>query len=299
MSPQPQPACVSCGAALAGRFCSECGEEVLDPHHQSLRYFFAQTVFHGLTEVDGKIWRTLRRLMFSPGDLPAEYAAGRRRLYVNPLRLLVTAIIVYALATRGGLQVSMFLGPVTLSVAPTSVREGASIEETVQRIDRFGLLRPLLEWKKSSADLESESARERFHAALERVAEPLSFANVVMLAIALYAIFHRRRRLFAEHGAFSLHFLSFVLFSSLVFALVPLLMKWGWSQIVLPLLLPVVVWQFAYLAIAIRRFYLGADGRRVRPALLASVAALLIYLLNSAFITGVQVAGGAFALWRL
>ena len=52
--------------------------------------------------------------------------------------------------------------------------------------------------------------------------------------------------------------------------------------------------QFAYLAVAIRRFYLpsGRWGSR----LLSVAAAMFIYVLNTVFITAVQVAGAAIAL---
>jgi hypothetical protein len=53
-------------------------------------------------------------------------------------------------------------------------------------------------------------------------------------------------------------------------------------------------WQFAYLAIAIRRFYLQAGRWGAR--LFSVAAAMLIYVLNSVFMTAVQVAGAAIAL---
>jgi hypothetical protein len=52
-----------------------------------------------------------------------------------------------------------------------------------------------------------------------------------------------------------------------------------------------------YVAKAISRFYFGTDPRWIRRGLLATAAAAMIYLLNSAFITGVQLLGGALALW--
>lgn len=299
MAPQPQPACVTCGQPLSGRFCSQCGEEVVDPHHQSARHFFTHTVLHGLTELDGAIWRTLRRLMFSPGFLPAEFSAGRRRLYVQPLRLLITAIIVYALATSGGIRISMDVGPLSLSIAPAAVNEGASIAETVHRIDRFGLLAPLLAKKQASHEGDFEAGREKFHAHLEKFAEPLSFANVLMLAFALSVLFQRKHRTFVEHGVFSLTFLSFVLFSSLLFAVMPVFMRMGFSRVLMPVILATLVWQFSYLAVAIRRFYFAADRRRLAPVLWATGAAFVIYFLNSVFITAVQILGAALALWRL
>jgi len=299
MAPERQPVCITCGQPLAGRFCSHCGEEVVDPHHQTVGHFCTHTVLHGLTEIDGKIWHTLRRLMFHPGFLPAEYAAGRRRPYVQPLRLLITAIIVYALATRGGLQVSMYLGPVTLSVAPAAVSEGASIPDTVQKIDRYGVLARLLAEKEAAHELNSEAEREQFHLHLEKFAEPLSFANVLMLAFVLYLLFRRKRPYFVEHGVFSLTFLSFVLFSSLLFAILPTLIRMGLNVVALPLIAVGLVWQFSYLTVAIRRFYFAKDVRRIQPIAWSIAASMVVYLLNSAFITAVQVLGAAMALWRL
>jgi hypothetical protein len=56
----------------------------------------------------------------------------------------------------------------------------------------------------------------------------------------------------------------------------------------------VSLWQFAYLAAAIRRFYL-ANGRW-GARLLSVCAAILLYVLNTAFMTGVQIVGAAIAL---
>lgn len=291
--------CASCRQPLAGRYCSHCGEEALDPRALTVRHFIKHTLVEAL-DLDGKIWRTLRKLMLRPGFLTAEYWAGRRQLYIKPVRLLVIAIITYAVLTQGsgGLQVSLFIGGLVLSIAPTAVPEGASVRETVQRIDRFGILENLLAAKEKTTDVTSDAARERFHRRLERFAEPLSFANVLLLALVVYALFYRERPLFVQHGVFSMHLVSFVLFSSLMFLPVPRLMQVDQSAMVLTIILVGVIWQFVYLAVAIRRFYFGKDARRFRTGFLAAATAFLIYLLNSVFVTGVQLLGGVLALWR-
>jgi hypothetical protein len=202
--------CASCSQPLHGRYCSHCGEEAHDPKALTVGHFLTHTLAHETLHLDGKIWRTLRLLITRPGFLAAEYSAGRRRLYVNPVRIFITAIIVYALLTRGGMNASLFVGYVVLSVAPASAPRGATVSETVRRIDRYGLLARMLAEKAQTRDLESEVLRERFQAKLEAFAEPLSFANVVLLAAALYMMFHRRRHLFVEHGVFSMQFMSFV-----------------------------------------------------------------------------------------
>jgi uncharacterized protein DUF3667 len=296
---QEAPAvCASCARPLAGRYCSHCGEETLDPRSLTVRHFVRHTFLHEALDLDGKIWRTLRRLLFRPGFLSGEYSAGRRRLYVSPLKLLATAIVVYAIATRGGLVVSLQVGRLTLSIAPTAVPRGASVEETVQRIDRFGVLQGLFAAREKSGRLAEEAARERFQATLEAFAEPLSFTNVLLLAFVLYALFRRRRALLVEHGVFSMHFVSFVLFSSLMFVPVPWLLAAGWNAVVVFILVAGVIWQFVYLSVALRRFYFGNEpGRRFLWR--SAGIALLIYLLNSVFVTGVQLLGGVLALWRV
>lgn len=287
--------CASCGQPLAGRYCANCGEKVLDPDALTVRHFITHTLVDEIAHLDGKFWRTLRNLLRRPGFLTAEYSAGRRRLYVRPVRLLIAAILTYALLTQGGLLVTLTIYYLHLSVAPTTVPESVSVVETVRRIDRFGVLGKILAAKAKSADLTSEAVRERFHRKLNQFAQPLSFANVLLLTLALYLFFHRRRRLLIDHAAFSMHFVSFVLLSSL--ALLPALWLMEINRGVgLVIILSVSIWQFAYLAVAIRRFYLGSHLTSGRPRLYAILAAGVVYFLNSAFITGVQMLGGAIAL---
>ena len=78
----------------------------LEPEALTLRHFVVHTVAHELLHVDGALWRTLRLLIVRPGQLSLEYAAGRRRAYLNPFRLLLIAIIVYALISSFGLTCS-------------------------------------------------------------------------------------------------------------------------------------------------------------------------------------------------
>jgi hypothetical protein len=291
--------CASCNQPRTGRFCSQCGEEALDPHALTVQHFITETLVHETLHLDGKIWRTLGNLLFRPGFLTSEYGMGRRRPYINPLRLLITAIIAYALLTMGGLHFSMQVGPLNLSIAPTAVRQTKSIEETVGDIDRFGILGRVLAERSKSTGLELEGAREKFHARLEKFAEPLSFTNVILLALALYVMFHRKRELFLEHAAFSMHFVSFVLLTSLL--AIPMLALFSSdSEVYLgAMFISLFLWQFSYLSVAIRRFYFASTTHRFRSGLLSAAAALVVYLLNSAFLTMAQMLAVALALWSI
>jgi hypothetical protein len=284
--------CVSCDAPLAGPYCSRCGERTLEPEALTLRHFVVHTVAHELVHVDGALWRTLRLLFVRPGQLSLEWAAGRRRPYVNPFRLLLIAIVTYALISSwSGRVVTWNLGPVTTSIAPAAVKRGLSVENTIQLVDPYGLLRQQVAAKREQ--LASEAARERFHDRLAAFAQPVSFTNVVLLAATLHLVFRRKRRRFLEHAAFSMHVVSFVLLSSLTLFVAIRFRFWlgGYLFLTFGLL---ALWQFAYLTVAIRRFYL-AKGQW-GGWLLSVAAALLLYVLNSTFMTAVQVAGAAIAL---
>jgi hypothetical protein len=287
--------CASCAQPLTGRYCAHCGEQAIQPEARTVRHFVGHIIVDELVHLDGKFWTTLRRLAFRPGFLSHEFSAGRRRLYLKPVRLLIAAIITYALLTQGGFLVTITIAWLHLSVAPTSVPENVSVAETVRRIDRFGILTRTLEAQARATDVTAETVRQRFHTRLNQFAEPLSFANVVLLACALYLFFRRRRAFLVDHAVFSMHFVSFVLLSSLALLPAVWLME-AHSVVGLTIILAVTVWQFAYLAVAIRRFYFFRERTSLRLAFYSTAAALLIYILNSAFLTAVQLLGGAIAL---
>src|SRR5207244_1333925 len=142
--------CVSCDAPLSGPYCARCGERSLEPDALTLRHFLVHTVAHELLHVDGALWRTLRLLFAHPGRLSLEYAAGRRRPYINPFRLLLIGIVVYALTASSGLVTTWNFGPVTVSMAPAAVRRSLSVETTIDQIDHYGLLRQQLAAKKAA-----------------------------------------------------------------------------------------------------------------------------------------------------
>jgi uncharacterized membrane protein len=61
---------------------------------------FTHEAVHELTHLDGKIFQTVRLLLFKPGALTLEWIRGRRARYVNPLRLyLICSLLFFAVAS--------------------------------------------------------------------------------------------------------------------------------------------------------------------------------------------------------
>ena len=91
--PSGAEACANCGARLRGRYCADCGQ--LDqPLRIPVHRFLGQSLseFFG---VDGRVWVTLGVLLFKPGKLTAAFLAGRRRRYLRPLRVYLSATLVF------------------------------------------------------------------------------------------------------------------------------------------------------------------------------------------------------------
>src|SRR5699024_10241722 len=77
--------CLNCGRKVQERFCSYCGQENII-NRPSFLYLFT-VFFQDLINYDSNFWRTIRGLLFRPGKIIMEYLVGRRKKYVNPIKL--------------------------------------------------------------------------------------------------------------------------------------------------------------------------------------------------------------------
>lgn len=78
--------CENCKAPLQGHYCHACGQSVVNPIRHTGHAL--EEVFESFWHLDGRIFRTLRDLLF-PGRVAKNYIAGQRVRYVAPLRLFV------------------------------------------------------------------------------------------------------------------------------------------------------------------------------------------------------------------
>src|SRR5688500_4698078 len=85
--------CLNCGAALDGKFCADCGQRDIPPY-PTVREL-AHDAVADFSGWDGRLAATLRALVQLPGFLTRERPAGRRARYVAPVRVQLTAGVLY------------------------------------------------------------------------------------------------------------------------------------------------------------------------------------------------------------
>ena len=86
---------MNCNTALVGRYCHVCGQENLEP--KETVWHLIQHFFNDITHFDGKFFSTVKYLLRKPGFLSAEYMAGRRATYLNPIRMYVFTSAIFFL----------------------------------------------------------------------------------------------------------------------------------------------------------------------------------------------------------
>lgn len=85
----PKHLCQSCHCLVEeeAKFCSVCGQKKI-LKTLSLKELIGD-FFSNIFSLDSKFFRTFGLLIFVPGKLSKEYAAGRRQLYYTPIRLFL------------------------------------------------------------------------------------------------------------------------------------------------------------------------------------------------------------------
>lgn len=286
---QPSPAlpdqCPNCDAPVHGPYCAQCGQET---EITALRLRdFSHEYFQHFVTLESRLWRSLWTLIRYPGMLTTEFLAGRRRRYVRPLPLYLS--LSFATFLMMGLMsvdlVQMDSTPSSISGAevseeadseptPAVQKEKTADSDPTARIPPLETLEKNLglpQWLKPVYRPYYAAAKQwerdptghfsRMKAAMTSKIPIAVFVLVPLFALNTRLLYRRRRRFYAEHFLFALHFHAFVFLTLLVKlpidsdALTPLMFI-GW---------------IAYLSIALRRFL----GGRLWPQILKAYLLLL------------------------
>jgi len=273
--------CANCAQPLPvsppAAYCPSCGQEtrLQPPTFAGFLHEFAGQYL----AVEGTIWRSLAMLIARPGGLTRAYLEGRRRRYVPPLRLYLSAsflffLVVKLLSVGEPLDIRIAAGvdpqgrPVPIE-QPGAVQEArAAASACVAGSSPCGFLERLGAPVLLRA---TEPDRLRAGSFQQRMADALPYAVFLMLPLfaGIVALVMRRRRIaYGAHFVFSLHLHAFGYLALLLEALLPAGAA-GVSLLILPV----------YGAWALHRVYAGrllAD--LLRAALIATLYGLALAL---------------------
>lgn len=186
--------CPTCRRRLATAFCPQCGERPVRPFDFSLRGL-AGKLLHALTNVDGRLLRTLGCLLRKPGFLTVAYMNGPRRPYVAPFQLFLFANV-------------LFFAVQSLSSANIF---GATLESHLHNQDWSDLAASLVTQCLETKHRSLEGFAPVFDHAAALNAKTLIILMVVPFALILPLVFLRSRQPFMTHVVFSLHLYAFLL----------------------------------------------------------------------------------------
>ena len=124
--------CANCSTPLHGEYCHLCGQHA----HNPVRSFAhaVEEVFESFWHLDGRIFRTARRLL-APGRLAEDYLHGRRAPYVAPMRLFVVLCVLTFFVGRGVIHFGDD-GSGDAAVKVQMVDQGVAQATTAEEVER-------------------------------------------------------------------------------------------------------------------------------------------------------------------
>ena len=228
MDAELAPTCANCGTLLTGKYCQACGQKRLRPGDRGLKHLLGDA-FREVTDIDGKLLRSLRLLLFRPGVLAREYMDDRRVRYASPVSLFLLANVLYffwpAMSDFNlpfhnqvpGRIATQLLDP----AAPDYAQRKARVQHSGGQFHSqwtAGLVERKLAARRARDPQQTmRELAEDYDQQAGVVGKVLIVAHVPFIALALALVYWRQRRYFAEHFVVALHLFAFLLlFAQLV-----------------------------------------------------------------------------------
>ena len=253
--------CKNCDEELYGpqKYCSKCGQKNISK--LNLRYLFSE-IIENVINLDSKLYRTLKILMFKPGTLSKEFTMGRRKSYVPPVRLyvIVTLIFFFVLSIIRSFadeQESIILPEEELELQISDSTWTIKYEDYQRWENTMGIevyLRDSMQFNDESGRwVAAKTIKNAFNPEMGTVLiDRLSiflFLFIPLIALIYKLSFIYNKFGYIDHLVFNLHFNSFIILLILFYRLLTLIVtvKFG---------LAVMLFGIAvYLYIALMKFY--------------------------------------------
>ena len=201
--------CLNCSAPVTAKYCAACGQRhELEVH--SL-WHFAREATENITHADSRLWATLGRLLFQPGQLTRDFFDGRRARYLPPFRLyLVISLIFFSLASIGSKPDNAIIFDARADTAKDSTKCSGLQYSGPGEAWLLPRLIPLCQ--KVAIDGGKRLSKEFVHNVPRAM-----FIFLPLLAAMMRLFYWRPRRYYVEHLLFLVHIHAFVFLAIALF----------------------------------------------------------------------------------
>ena len=206
--------CKNCSTELIGSYCHQCGQAAADPRKSVKEVFIS--LLAAIINWDGKLFRTIRLLLFKPGILTAYYLQGKRQSFNEPLRLFLFSsfifffLLIFQLSNleKNTQQLNFYaLNDSTVIMQMpwyTDTLNGYTIQNN-----------EIIHLKSNTSDV--VLSKNIFSDFIYRFKSNISYIfwfSLPLFALTLKIIYKKKKYFLWDHWIFSLHFYSFVFFIS-------------------------------------------------------------------------------------
>lgn len=233
--------CQSCGTELTDKYCPACGEQRISPELRSSGYLL-KTFFTELTDLDSKLWLTLKNLLFRPGQIDYDYSIGRRKIYIKPITLFLLINVIFVMFS-------------TLSDFFVNFYSQVHLQNYSQWTTPF-----LLDYV-ATTGLDEQQFGERYDQLVKVLARSLIILQVPFFAFFVAIICFKKGYFSGDYMTFSLVYHSWFLLLFIVIVYPDQAIAWVNQLEILPFTIPYtrrfLLWSvmLIYMALAMRKMF--------------------------------------------
>lgn len=188
MQTNQEHTCLNCGNQFQGNYCNNCGQQKIDEKEFTMRGFVKSAIGESL-EVDSRLLKTAKLLLFKPGFLASEYFRGKFQSYWSPVKLYLICSLLYF--------VVFFNFP----------EHDFYHHESLYKQDATGLMKKIADKAISERNINEQDLTERF----ADLASYSMYIVVFFYALLFSAIYFYKKMNFVHHFVFSLFLMSFIM----------------------------------------------------------------------------------------
>src|SRR4051794_24657137 len=197
--------CPNCATPLEGPWCHACGQRA-EKYDRSIWHLVGEA-FEGLTHLDGRVWRTLGRLIVKPGRLTRDYLDGHRAPQIPPFRMFLVVLLVVFFTGSWNFQSN----EVHFKVAPADsfiVRDPSDRADFKEAFDALKA-KPSARWLVERGET-AIAHPEKLLTSMEHWSHQFAILMLPIAATVLSLLFVFKRGVHVfDHLIFSMHSLSF------------------------------------------------------------------------------------------